>query len=332
MRFVRYISIFILIGAAVFFIYRYSPHYQIIKGEIFGTYYTVKIKTDNKNPQLKTLIEKRLQEINASQSVFLNDSEISLINQAKSGKKIKLSEDMRTVLRAADKVYRQTKGAFDPSLGKLIELWGFGADKKITPDDKEVKKALQAVGFSKFKFTQDYQYITKSRNDLFLNLSGIAKGYGVDEIAALLEREGYKDFIVEIGGEIKTKGYRSDGREAWVVGINKPSASSYENIMAISLSNMAVATSGNYRNFYESNGKVFGHTISSKTGYPVETDVLSASVFDTSCMMADAYATAMVVLGVEKALDFADKHNLKAVLYDTQYRRYVSQSAGDMFQ
>ena len=331
MRFFHYLSIVVLIGLAGFFIYQYSPHYQIIKGEVFGTYYNIKIKTDNKNNQLKGLIDKRLEEINVSQSVFKEDSEIMEINRAKAGQKVKLSKDMREVLRAADKVYRQSNGAFDPSLGKLIDMWGFGKSDKITPTDSEIKKALQSVGLDKFKFSNDYQYVVKKNNKAFLNLSGIAKGYGVDEIAALLEKEGYHDFVVEIGGEIKTKGYRGDGSDPWVIGINRPSANSHENIMALSLSNMAVATSGNYRNFYESDGKVFGHTISAKTGYPVETDVLSASVFDTSCMMADAYATAMVVLGVEKGLAFADKYKLKAIIYDTNYQRHTSKAAKDMF-
>lgn len=332
MRFFQYISIFAFICIAGFFIYQYSPHYQIIKGEIFGTYYTIKIKTDVKDKQLKEKIEARLHEINASQSVFIDDSEVSNINQAKAGKKIKLSPDMRNVLRVTDKVYHQTGGAFDPSLGKLIDLWGFGASSLSLPDDKVIKKVLRSTGFAKFKFTSDYQYISKSQSDLFLNLSGIAKGYSVDEITTLLEKEGYRNFIVEIGGEIKTKGYRNDVKEAWVVGINRPSASSNENIMAVSLSNMAVATSGNYRNFYETDGKKYGHTISPTTGYPVETDVLSASVFDDSCMKADAYATSIVVMGVEKGLEFANKYKLKVIIYDNEYRRHLSLAAKDMFR
>lgn len=332
MRFFQYISMFVFIGLVGFFVYQYSPHYQIIKGEIFGTYYTVKIQTDTKDKQLKEKIEARLQEINASQSIFIDDSEVSLINQAQAGKKIKLSPDMRNVLQAAAKIYQQTDGAFDPSLGKLIDLWGFGASSSVSPDDKVVKKVLQSTGFNKFKFTPDYQYVTKSKKDLFLNLSGIAKGYGVDAIASLLKNEGYNNFIVEIGGEIKAEGYRNEVKEAWVVGINKPSALSHENVMAVSLSNIAVATSGNYRNFYEVDGQKYGHTISPVTGYPVITDVLSASVFNDSCMKADAYATAIVVMGVEKGLAFANKHKLKVIIYDNEYHRHLSLAAQEMFQ
>ncbi|MBQ9235484.1 MAG: FAD:protein FMN transferase [Alphaproteobacteria bacterium] len=331
MRFFQYISILLIVVLVGIFIYSYSPHYKIIKGEIFGTYYNIKIRTDNKNSNLKAEIEQKLQEINNSQSVFETQSEISELNRAKAGKKIALSPIMRHVLKAADLVYYQTNGAFDPSLGRLIELWGFGASEPLAPSTKQIKTALQSSGFNKLKFSQDYQYVAKTNSSLLLNLSAIAKGYGVDAVAQLLDEEGYHDYIVEIGGEIKTKGYRTSSGEPWTIGINKPSPASGENILVLSLSNMAVATSGNYRNFYNLNGKTYGHTISSQTGYPVETDVLSASVFHDSCMMADAYATAIVAMGVEKGLKFAERHKLKVIIYDLNYQQHISAAAADMF-
>lgn len=330
MRIFHYISILVFMLAIGIFIYQYSPHYQIIKGEAFGTYYNIKIKTDNKNKRLKSKINEKLEEINRIMSVFEADSEISKINQAPAERKIELSASMREVIKASDKVYRQSQGYFDPTLGKLIDLWGFGSSKSVEPSAEEVKIALRHSGFNKLKFFDDFQYISKSSSQTMLNLSAIAKGWATDKIAQLLDEEGYKNYVVEIGGEIKTKGYREQ-EEPWTIGINRPTAYSSDNIMVISLSNMAVATSGNYRNFYSMDGKILGHTISFLTGKPVETDVASVSVFHSSCMMADAYATAIVAMGVEKGLDFANRQKLKVIIFDNEFNQHISKSAQKMF-
>lgn len=330
MRIFHYISIFVFMGIIALFIYQYSPHYQIIKGEIFGTYYNIKIKTDTKNNELKNKVKEKLEEINSLMSVFDPNSEISRINDAPAKQRIELSSSMQHVIKAADKVYWQTKGYFDPSLGKLIDLWGFGASSSLNPSKEEIKNALQVSGFNKLKFAKDFQYITKTNSQTMLNLSAIAKGWATDEIAALLDSEGYDNYLVEIGGEIKTKGYR-ENQAAWTIGINRPTANSSDNIMVISLSNMAVATSGNYRNFYSVDGKILGHTISFETGEPVETEVASVSVFHNSCMMADAYATAIVAMGVEKGLEFANRQKLKVIIFDNQYKQHLSSAAKKMF-
>ena len=206
MRIFHYISIFVFMGIIVAFVYQYSPHYQIIKGDIFGTYYNIKIRTDNKNNKLKDKIKERLQEINSSMSVFDPNSEISKINNAPAKQRIELSAAMRTVIKAADKVYWQTKGYVDPSLGRLIELWGFGSSSSVNPSAEDVKQALKASGFNKLKFANDFQYVTKTNSQTMLNLSAIAKGWATDEIAALLDQEGYDNYLVEIGGEVRTKG------------------------------------------------------------------------------------------------------------------------------
>lgn len=330
MRIFHYISILLFILGIGVFIYQYSPHYQIIKGDTFGTYYNIKIKTDNKNNEIKGKIKDKLKEIDNIMSVFNAESEISKINQTPAKQRIELSPSLREVIKASDKVYWQTNGYFDPSLGRLIDLWGFGPSSKVTPTAEEIKQALKSSGFNKLKFANDFQYITKTNSQTVINLSAIAKGWAVDEIARLLDDEGYKDYIVEIGGEIKTKGYREHD-EPWSIGINKPMANSSDNIMVMSLSNMAVATSGNYRNFYSSDGKIIGHTISFVTGEPVETDVASVSVFHDSCMMADAYATAIVAMGVEKGLEFANRQKLKVVIFDHEFNQHLSKSARKIF-
>lgn len=331
MRIFHYISILLFIIVVGMFIYQYSPHYQIIKGDIFGTYYSIKIKTDTKDSSLKNQIKQKLDEINSSMSVFEPDSEISRINAAPAKQRIELSPSMSKVLKAADKVYWQTGGFFDPSLGRLIDLWGFGASAISNPSADDIKKALQASGFVKLKFAKNFKYITKTNSQIMLNLSAIAKGWAVDEISALLDNAGYQNYIVEIGGEIKTKGYREGNSEPWIVGINRPSPDASDNVLVISLSNMAVATSGNYRNFYSRDGKILGHTISARTGEPVVSDVASATVFHSSCMMADAYATAIVALGVAEGLTFADKQKLAVIIYDDQMQQHLSKAAQKMF-
>lgn len=332
MRLFRYISIILCILFIGFYIYRSSPHYQIIKGEIFGTYYNIKIRTDRKDESLPKKIIQVLNNVDAQMSVFNPDSELSKINQAKAGRHIPLSPELSMVLKAADEVYRKSAGNFDPTVGALVNIWGFGPDaRNKEPSNHEIRRALKTTGFKKLRFGRAYKSISKKHAGTYINLSAIAKGYGVDKVAELLDKEGYADYVIEIGGEIKTRGQRSPENGAWTVGIKKPSKDSSENALVLSLSNMAVATSGNYRNFYKKDGKIVAHTLSAKTGKPVETDVLSASVFHDSCMYADAYATAIMAMGIEKGLALADKYKLKVILFDTDFVPHFSKEAVGIF-
>lgn len=332
MRIFHYISISICVLLLILVWYNNISDYQIIKGKIFGTYYTIKIRIEKPIKELDRQIKAELEKINKEMSVFETSSEISQINNTAQGIEIKLSSDMKQVLLAANQVYNQSEGYFDPSLGKLIDLWGFGAGKKTSPSDKEISEALQSSGFNKLIFSKDFDSLHKTESSTYINLSAIAKGYGVDKVALLLEEQGIYDYIIEIGGEIKVSGYRSKKGEAWNIGINSPKAGSHDNMMVISVSNLAVATSGNYRNFYKKDGKVFAHTISFQTGRPVLNDALSVSVFHDSCMYADAYATAIMAMGVEKGLKFADKYNLKVIIIDNEFVPQLSQSAKLIFE
>ena len=332
MRIVHYISILFFVIVIGVFVYSYSPHYQIIKGETFGTYYNIKIKTNTKNKQLKHLVKQKLSEIDAIMSVFNSESEISRINQAGKKEKIQLSLSMQEVLKVSDKVYKQSKGYFDPTLGKLVDLWGFGPSKSDEPNPEDIKKVLENIGFDKLKFNENFTHLYKENNGLVINLSAIAKGWAVDEIALMLDNLGYENYLVEIGGELKAKGVKNEANDSWVVGINIPKPYKSENILAVSLNDLAVATSGNYRNFYIKNEKVRSHTISFKTGYPVETDVASVSVFHKSCMMADAYATAIVSMGIAEGIKFADKYDLMVLIYDNNLKMHLSSTAKQILQ
>ena len=332
MRFIQYISIALCTFLIGFFIYQTTPRYQIIEGKVFGTFYKIKIKSDIKNKELKEKVKQKLDDIDKQMSVFRQESEVSKINQLPKGKTVVLSDEMSLVLKAAKKVWNQSNGIFDPTLGRVIDLWGFGPNKtKDIPSEKELQKAMSGAGFQKIKLKDNFHQLEKTANNTILNLSAIAKGYAVDELALLLDAQGYDHYVVEIGGEVKTKGFRSANQEPWTIGVSKPTKDSTENMLILSLSNIAVATSGNYRNFHEYNSKTYAHTISAKTGKPVLTNILSVSVFHDSCMYADAYATAMMGMNVQEALAFADKYKLKVLIYDNSYQAHTSQAAKEMF-
>lgn len=173
---------------------------------------------------------------------------------------------------------------------------------------------LKYTGFDKLKFADGYSRVKKSNDNIYINLSAIAKGYGVDRIAKLLEDEGYTDFVVEIGGEVVARGSRSEEEKGWKIGVVKP-AETPETAFVADLRNAAVATSGDYRNYYYKDGKKYSHTISPKSGYPVEHNLASVTVFDDNCMDADALATAAMSMGETKALKFAADNNLALVMF-----------------
>ncbi len=332
MRIFQYISILLFSFAVVFIIYQNSPKYQIIKGKIYGTYYNIKINTPNKNKELKKEINQVLQKIDNQMSVFNEASEISQINKTKANKTILLSAELSEVLKVSHKIWKQSNGWFDPTLGNLINLWGFGNTKAKMPTSSEIKKVLSYTGFDKLKFKNNYTKLSKTNKNISVNLSAIAKGYAVDKVAEMLDNKGYDNYIVDIGGEVKTKGYRSQNKDAWNVAINKPLQDSDENIMVLSLSNIAVATSGNYRNYYKKDGEVYAHTISPENGYPAKTDILSVTVFHDSCMYADAYATAINAMGIKRGLKFAEKNNIKAIIYDSNMKAVYTKNAEEIME
>ena len=316
MHLLRYFSIIAVIIVIGLCIRQGQPHYQTFKGNIFGTVYHIKVRTSQKDASLHDKIKAELALINAQMSVFETDSEVSQINRAPRNRKINLSENMSYLLRQAQTVYRQSEGAFDPTISPLIDAWGFGPDKQAKiPTRKQIKKILQYTGFNKLRFDKSYKTIRKDDERISLNLSAIAKGYGVDKIAELLEYSGYRNYVVEIGGEIRVSGFRDDKGTMWTVGISEP-AEKGANAMVLDMTNRSVATSGDYRNYRtDENGKRYSHTISPQTGLPVYDKLASVTVFTKHCIDADAYATAMMSMGYDKALAFADKHKIAAIFF-----------------
>ena len=282
---------------------RKNADYQHDSGLVFGTSYNI---TYQSNDNLKPEIEKALAEVDASLSPFNEKSVITHVNKNEA---VTLDDHFITVFRLSSEIYKDTEGAFDITVAPLVNAWGFGFKNGITPDRHAIDSLMQFVGFDKVKL-QDGKII-KTDDRLMLDCSAIAKGYGVDVIARLLKSKGIDNYMVEIGGEIVASGESPKGAP-WRIGVSKPdddSVSVSNEIQGIiNISNRAMATSGNYRNFYYKGGKKYAHTIDPKTGCPVQHSILSATVVSDECAKADAYATAFMVMGLDKAKAVLARH------------------------
>ncbi len=263
------------------------------RGQTMGTVYSIKYLDANQR-ELKSNVDSLLEVFNASLNHYLPNSEISRFNREDTFY-FKLPY-FYPVLEKSREVYEKTDGAFDPTVAPLVNAWGFGPDTTQLPSKAKVDSLLRYVGFDKIVFTQ--ASVTKTAPGVSLNFSAIAKGYGVDVVADYLQQQGINNMMVEIGGEVVAHGTNEQGN-VWRIGINNPEQPG-ELTSAISLDNQAIATSGDYLNYYEKDGKRYAHTLNPATGYPVEHTLLSASVIAKDCMTADAYATAFMVMGLEK--------------------------------
>lgn len=286
-------------------------NYLQLEGETMGTYYRVTY-ADGGGRDFKSEIDELLRDLNMQVSTYIESSTISRFNRAE--ETFELSEadtHFLANLAQARIIYEQTDGAFDPTVMPLVNYWGFGytEKKKITAVDSAVVDSLmQFVGMEKVMLSREdgRMILRKTLPGVQLDFSALAKGYGVDVVGQLLEAKGVRHFLIDIGGELVGRGESPRG-VAWSVGINVPrEEGAFSEIQqAMPLDNEAVATSGNYRNFYEVDGVKYSHTINPKTGYPERSTLLSASVFAGDCMTADGYATACMVMGVEEAYDLA---------------------------
>ncbi len=291
---------------------------ETIAGRCFGTYYQIKVRTDQELGELPSRITAELDRISAHMSIHDANSELSLLNQAPAKQWLDLSPDMERLLRMTQQVYQLSEGCFDPTVGALVELWGFGRQKsaeKTIPSRRDIARALASVGFDKIALHPHKSQIMKESPHVIMNLSALAKGYGVDRIATLLREHGYEHFIVEIGGEILASGSRSEQEQGWHVAIERPSSQeSQGQQLVLTLKNQALATSGNYRNYFTKGGKNYAHTISPQTGYPVDNGIVSVSVVSSHAAEADALATAIMAMPAERVPAFIQENQL-AVIY-----------------
>ena len=229
------------------------------------------------------------------------------------GRQIEASKMFMNVLTLSQAINKETDGAFDITVAPLVNAWGFGFKHQQLPNRQQVDslRALMGMQYIKVEHTGEKNIVKTDHKGLMLDFSAIAKGYGSDAVAAVMRRHDIKNYMIEIGGEIVTSGI-SEKRLPWKIGVTKPSDDSLntnQNLQTVlNVTDRAMATSGNYRNFYYKNGKKLAHTIDPRTGYPVQHSLLSATVLAHSCAEADGYATAFMVLGIEKSKAVLDKH------------------------
>ncbi len=307
--------IFLIIGVSAC----QQTNYEILalNGLTMGTTYSVKINADNafvEKNQISDDIDEILSEINQSMSTYIKESELSNINFSTISDWQSLSDDLFEVIDHAINVSLKTNGAFDITIAPLVNLWGFGPDElqnKI-PTDEIIELTKKNTGYKKISIDKSLKKISKLDPNLHIDLSGIAKGFAVDKIARYLDKHGFKNYLIEIGGELIGKGLNKDN-EIWQIGIENPNNNSDTIKRIVQLKDMAMATSGNYMNYFEKDGVRYSHTINPVTGKPIKHKLASVTVLDNSAMNADALATAFMVLGPEKALSLAN--NLKIAVY-----------------
>jgi len=288
-----------------------------LTGSTMGTGYIVKYRHVSDVPSVEAMqaeIEQQLAEINQSMSTYDADSELSRFNHSGSTEWVPVSAPLFTVLTAALEIGRQSEGVFDVTIGPLVNLWGFGPENRTQdiPNADEIAATLERTGHDKLMLDETARAVRKIRADVHVDLSAIAKGYAVDQIAAVFERHGIEHYMVEIGGEIRARGDNAQ-QMPWRIGIDKPQTHGHAVQKVLVLDNAALATSGNYRNYFMIGDRRYMHVIDPATGWPAESHLASVTVLAETCMLADAWATALLVLGLERGLVMAEQLGLSAL-------------------
>ncbi len=302
--------LFLIVGT--FFIIKQQRNipYQRIQGFVFGTTYHISYQgEDNYQKEIDSVLNK----VDFSLSPFNRKSIITKINENSS---METDEMFRKVFLLSQSISKETEGAFDITVAPLVNAWGFGFKQGSAPNAQTVDSLRQIIGYEKVSLINGK--FKKANPKIMLDCGAVAKGYGVDVVAQFLGQRGIKNFMIEIGGEVITQGMNSR-HKPWQIGVTKPTEDSLnaagEIQTILQITNKAMATSGNYRNFYYKGGKKYAHTIDPKTGYPVQHSLLSATVIADNCATADAYATAFMVIGLERTKHFLSKKpNLMAYL------------------
>lgn len=286
-----------------------------LQGRTMGTTYNVKIVATESFDEVKLQgrIDELLVQVNQQMSTYIPDSELSLFNSSKSLDGIKISDGLKRVVEEAIRLGHLSNGKLDVTVGPLVNLWGFGPEHRpdVIPTDEVLSTTKQRIGLDKLSLNGNL--LSKSVPDLYVDLSTIAKGYGVDIVADFIESQGFSNYLVEIGGEMRLKGTKQSG-QPWHVAIEKPISNERVIQQIIAPQDNAVATSGDYRIYFEDNGVRYSHIIDPHTGKPIAHKLVSVTVIHPSSMTADGLSTAMMVMGTEKAFEFAKEHNLAVYL------------------
>lgn len=320
-------ALLLLIIGTVFILRRQqNMPFQKSTGAIFGTVYHATYQYD---ADLSDQIMAELKKVDGSLSAFNDTSVITRINR-----NIDVVPDTHfiEVFNKALQVSKETEGAFDITIAPLINAWGFGFKSGIPVDEHTIDSLKQITGYRKVAFKNGK--IVKADERIMLSTSAIAKGYGADVVARFLDGKGIRNYMVEVGGEVVVKG-KNPQRSNWRIGISKPVEDALgindELFAVLEITNLGMATSGNYRNFYYKEGKRYAHSIDPRTGYPVEHSILSATVLAADCMTADAYSTSFMIMGFEKAKVFIKEHpeiDVYLIYQDENDEMKVYSSAG----
>ncbi|MCV2883614.1 FAD:protein FMN transferase [Aestuariibacter sp. AA17] len=305
-----------------------------IQGQTMGTSYNVKFVNtlDADVPSLKSQIDTRLEGINTLMSTYDPNSELSRLNNSNGSQPFKVSAETEHVLLEAVRLHELSEGYLDVTVGPLVNMWGFGPDKRpvTIPSDTEISAVRDFVGIEHISIENGL--VTKSHKNTYIDLSTIAKGYGVDAIAELVEKQGIENYLVEIGGEMRVKGNKASGT-AWKIAIEKPVSKERAIQRIVSIGDNAIATSGDYRNYYEENGVRYSHLIDPITGAPITHNLVAVTVIHPSSMTADGVATALNVMGKDKAIHIAEKYNLAVLLItreNGEFKEYTSPRFSDL--
>lgn len=315
-----------------------SPADKVVSvtGPTMGTSYHISWRGDGADEAaMQQAIDTRLAEINRSMSTYDPTSELSLINQGKTAVDgdgwIKVSDGLEEVLQDSLRIYARSEGLFDVTVGPLVNLWGFGPDASTdsVPDEAALDAAKAKVGFGALTLDAEQNRIRLAA-PRYIDLSAIAKGWGVDDIASLLEKHGHNDYMVEIGGEIRTAGSKPDG-EKWRIAIERPASSLQERSVELIIQpgNAAIATSGDYRNYFEQDGVRYSHTINPFTGRPITHKLASVTVVHEKCAMADGWATALNVAGPEKGMALAEANHLAVFMIVREGDTFIEKTSSE---
>lgn len=311
-----------------------APGETELKGSIQGTTYHIKMVLKGlpvKVEDLKSAVEKTFADIDVKLSNYRDDSEISQLNQNKTTDWLPVSREIAELTAAAKQVYEKTHGCYDLTVKPLFDLWGFSKTENRVPSDAEIQQVLAHVGMSRVDVDTGKLLLRRQDPDIQIDLSSIAQGYTVAAIAKLLESRGIHNYLAEVGGEMRVKGAKADGKP-WRVAIEKPTpmAREIERIVDIHQQNgSAVMTAGTYRNFFEENGKVYSHIIDPRTGRPVTHSLLSVTVLHPDPVWADAWDTALLCVGEQEAARIAEQEGLKTLLIyreNGEFKEYMSRA------
>ena len=310
MRYLTALTLSLLVSGCLF---DKEPDVVRLSGDTMGTTFNiVAIGNDLDETALGTAVQDTLAHVNAKMSNWDPNSEVSTFSASTDTGPISISDEFALVIEAANDVHAKSDGTFDVTLGPLIELWGFGprTPEDPVPDDADIDAALDAVGQARLlKLDREAGTLAKTDPAVGINLSAIAKGYGIDAVAATLQQAGIENYMVEIGGDLVAKGENDKG-EAWRIGVEKPETGTQNIQLIVPLNNLGMATSGDYKNFFEQDGVRYSHIIDPTTGRPITHRTTSVTVLADNAMLADAWATAMLALGQERGLELAEQHKL----------------------